>query len=447
MPRSNVVITGLGVVSSIGIGADAFFDSLLAKRSGITSLANRTDEGAKPGSEPEPAGLWIGGPIIDFDAKQYVRPRKALKVMCREIQTAFAASQLAIEDAGLEGYLPAHPEGELRPADIGTVFGSEMLYGPPAEIKDAIRDCLCDDGTFQAAAFGAAAMKQILPLWMLKYLPNMPACHVGIAMGAQGPNNTLVLGDVSGPAAMIEAASCLERGIAKVMIAGASGTRINTTRLNYRGDLPIAEVFDPPEQSSRPFDPASRGVIGGEGAAALVMESPAYARQRGAKPIAQVLAHASRFVPCGGMFQPRRSCGIDQPEVRGSADAIRLAITGALDAACMGADDISLVVSHAMGDPLVDAAEQKALLASLPGVAVTAPIALLGHTGAASGTIELVTGALALVNRTVPPALGNLASLSSVGLQSKAGPLRGDHVICLSHTSEGSATAVILGRV
>ncbi len=121
-------------------------------------------------------------------------------------------------------------------------------------------------------------MKQIMPLWMLKYLPNMPACHVGIAFNAHGPNNSVVLGDVSGPAAVIEAVSCIERGIAKLMIAGATGTRISTTRLNYRGDLPIPELFDPIEFSSRPHDPTSKGVVGGEGAASLVLETSAARR-------------------------------------------------------------------------------------------------------------------------------------------------------------------------
>ncbi len=225
MPRSNVVITGMGVVSSIGIGCDAFFQALLDRRSGITSLANRTDEGPGPGEADVPPGLWVGGPITDFDAKQYVRPRKALKVMCREIQTAFAASQLAVESAGLGEALPADPAGSVKPSELGTVFGSEMYYGPPREMEDTIRACLRDDGSFDATKFGGAAMKQIMPLWMLKYLPNMPACHVGIALNAQGPNNSVVLGDVSGPAAVIEAASCIDRGIAKIMIAAASGTR------------------------------------------------------------------------------------------------------------------------------------------------------------------------------------------------------------------------------
>ena len=153
MPRSNVVITGLGVVSSIGIGGESFFAGLLEQKSGITSLANRTDEGARPDEGSQPAGLWIGGPIIDFNPKLYVRPRKALKVMCREIQTAFAASQLAIEDAGLDDLLPADPQGDLKPMQIGTVFGGEMFYGPPSEMEDAVRGCTRDDGMFDASMF------------------------------------------------------------------------------------------------------------------------------------------------------------------------------------------------------------------------------------------------------------------------------------------------------
>ena len=152
MPRSNAVITGLGIVSSIGVGCDAYFRALLQRRSGITSLSRRTDEGAKPGAVDQPRGLWIGGPIIGFEPKQYVRPRKALKVMCRETQTAFAASQLAVEMAGLSDALPASDDGRIPPSRIGTVFGSEMFYGPPSEMEDAICDSMNDRDTAKSPA-------------------------------------------------------------------------------------------------------------------------------------------------------------------------------------------------------------------------------------------------------------------------------------------------------
>ncbi|NNE01298.1 MAG: 3-oxoacyl-ACP synthase [Pirellulaceae bacterium] len=449
MPSSNAVITGLGVVSSIGIGCDEYFDALLAKRSGVRSLAERTDDGAKPdGTVPngvgEPVGLWIGGPIIDFDPKQYVRPRKSLKVMCREIQTAFAASQLAIEHAGLAESLPATDDGKIRPADVGTVFGCEMYYGPPQEMVDPIAECIREDGTIDEGNFGGAARRGVMPLWMLKYLPNMPACHVGISVNAHGPNNSLVLGDVSGPAALIESISCLDRGIAKIVITGASGTRINTTRMNYRNDLPIASVSDSIEHSSRPHDERSQGVVGGEGAGVLVLETAQHARDRGAKVIARVVGYASRFVGSAGMSRSVRTDSIDDPQARGSAVAIGLAIDAAMQVAGISPRDIGLIVSHAMGDPVIDAAERDALSAELRQTPMVCPMASLGHTGAASGTIAIATGALALSKGQIPPTVTAQTAAESVRVFADAAPLKKHHVLCLSHTSEGSATAIIL---
>lgn len=445
MPKSNVVITGLGVVSSIGIGGDAFFRALLDKRSGITSLSQRTDDGAKPGPDAQPPGIWIGAPIVDFDPKQYVRPRKALKVMCREIQTAFAASQLAIENAELSGLLPADPAGELKPSEVGTVLGSEMFYGPPAEMEDAFRGCIRKDGTIDMSLFGGVAMRKIMPLWMLKYLPNMPACHIGIALNAHGPNNTQVLGDVSGPAAMMEAASCVERGIAKVMIAGATGTRINTTRMNYRGDLPVPDAFDPVENSSRPFDPMSKGVVGGEGAAALVLENADNAAKRGRKPIARLVSCAARFIPSQRMTGKYSSDSSEQAKI-GSPDAIRLAIESAMQDAGVTSQQIGLVVSHAMGDRSIDSAEREALHAVVPRRPVTAPMASLGHTGAASGAMSLATAVLALANGIVPPTLQTVTTASDVGLCEDVSRFEEDYVLSVAHTSQGNATAIILAR-
>ncbi len=440
MPRSNVVITGLGVVSSIGIGGDSYFQSLLEKRSGIRSLAERTDEGAKPPAGEQGSGFWIGGPIIDFDPKQYVRPRKALKVMCREIQTAFAASQLAIENAGLIDLLPADPNGEIKPRDIGTVFGSEMFYGPPDEMVDAIEGCRNEDGSIDASQFGSAAMKNIMPLWMLKYLPNMPACHVGIAVNSHGPNNSLVLGDVSGPAATIEAASCIDRGIASLMIAGATGTRINTTRLNYRGCLPVPDSYEPVEHSSRPHDPTSKGVVGGEGAAAFVLESADSAKARKTETLAKLVSYASCFIPSQSITNGYLGTN------RGSAKAIRSAIDIAIRDANLRASDIGLIVSHASGDPELDAAEREALTLALPERPVVAPIASIGHTGSGSGSIEIATAVLALANQTVPPTIRVASSAEQIGFRDNPEPLQSDHVLSVTYTAEGNAMALILGR-
>ena len=443
MSRSNTVITGIGVVSSIGIGADDFFQALLNKSSGVRSLAQRTDDGPRPPEDAALTGHWIGAPILNFEPKQYVRPRKALKVMCREIQTTFAASQLAIADAGLSESLPATEDGTIKPGDIGTVFGSEMFYGPSSEMEDALKACMDESGKVDAAQFGNAAMKNIMPLWMLKYLPNMPACHVGISINAHGPNNTQVLGDVSGPASLAESVSCIERGIAKAMICGGVGTRISTTRLNYRGDLPVASVHDPVELSSRPHDPDSAGVVGGEGAVAIMIESDGLASTRGCEPVARVIATASRFLASTGMRQDRSSSN-DQPEIRGSSRAVELAIEAVIEAAGINHDQIGLIVSHAAGDPVMDAAEAAAINNRLPSVPVLSPIANLGHTGAASGAFGFAIGALCVQHQKIPPALVSEVASPSVLLSDGEAALNGKHVLCLAHTPEGAAWAVLL---
>ena len=443
MPRSNVVITGLGVVSSIGIGGDAFFDGLLQKRSGITSLANRTDGCAVPSSSDPVTAHWIGGPIIDFEPKQYVRPRKSLKVMCREIQTAFAASHLAIDQSGLTPLLPLNDAAAIKPVDVGTVFGSEMFYGSPVDMEDAVKASVSEDGQFDPAMFGGAAMKKVTPLWMLKHLPNMPACHVGISINAHGPNNTLVMGDVSGVAAVIESISCLERGIAKLMIAGATGTRINTTRMNYRADLPLASVADPVEFSSRPHDPESQGVVGGEAAATLVLERSEDAQKRDATVLARIVSYASCFIASGGMRKAQRSSE-PEPQSRGSAEAMKRSMVTALADAGIKAEQVGLVVCHGMGDPVIDLAERTALSEVVPDAPVVATIASLGHSGAASGMVDLVTGALALVKRQVPPTVQHAATATSIGFRDAAEAMSLNHVLCLSHTSEGNAITVVL---
>ena len=447
MPTSQVVITGIGVVSPLGLGREAFWKSILEARCGIVSLADRTDGDVVPPPGTCPEGLQIGGAVTDFEPVQWVRPRKALKVMCREVQTAFAAAQMAIDDAGLGRWLPAVPQGPIRPDRIGTVFGSEMFYGPPQEMVDAFRDCVRLDASVDASRFGTAAIRGIMPLWMLKYLPNMPACHVGIAVNAHGPNNTLVQGDVSGPAALIEAVSCIRRNLADVIITGAVGTRINATRLNYRGDSPVSRTIDPIAASCRPHDPQSSGVIGGEGAGSLTLESAEAATQRGARVLAEVVGAVSRFIPSPAFRKPKPSTRSEMRPTRGSAQAVSAAIDAVLEQSGVAAKQVGLIVGHAMGDPAMDAAELRGLAHRFPMTPNTAPIASLGHCGAASGMLELITAVAALVARTVPATVNARTAVAAANLRDKPAELQGDHVLCVTHTSEGSCTAVLLRGV
>lgn len=455
MPRNKAVITGLGVLCSIGTGSEEYFEALLAGKSGIRSLADRTDDEAKPGTVNKPGGLWIGGPIVDFEAKQHVKPRKALKVMCREIRTAYVASQIAVQHAGLDQSLPASLDGKVLPADVATIFGGEMYYGPPLEMRDSILACFdqetidpeTNEPTLHVGKFGAAAKKEVMPLWMLKFLPNMPACHVGISVNAHGPNNTQVVGDTSGPAALIESISCIERGLAKVVINGVAGTRISTTRMNYRNDLPIGESIEPVELSSRPHDPDSVGVIGGEAAGVLIVESIQHAKERGANVLAAAVGYASRFVGSGAMTSGKRTAEVSDSECRGSSKAIRLAIDAALADAAITAEQVGLIVSHGGGDPVIDAAERAAIAGDFDEVPMIAPIGAIGHTGAASGQMAIITGVLCLMHKKIPPTINASRSSAGANLLEHATQLQSDYVLCLSHTSEGNAVAVVLSTV
>ncbi|MEM9587683.1 MAG: beta-ketoacyl synthase N-terminal-like domain-containing protein, partial [Planctomycetota bacterium] len=279
----------------------------------------------------------------------------------------------------------------------------------------------------------------------LKYLPNMPTCHVGIAVGAHGPNNTLVLGDVSGPAALAESISCLDRGHADYMICGGSGTRVNTTRLNYSSDLPFAAAAESVDESSRPHDPHSQGVVPGEAAVSLLIESSASAAQRGASRLARVESCVSRFVSTDPIEQRRRSAD-RQPEWARSPDlAIAAAAKAAISSAGLQADQIGLIVSHGMGDPAMDTAERTALSVDFAKTPRCAPIANVGHTGCVSGLVELATAALSLAHNVIPPhPHQHIAPDSGLSLQARS--LDRDHVLCLSYTSEGSAMATVLGR-
>jgi 3-oxoacyl-[acyl-carrier-protein] synthase II len=156
-----------GVVSPIGIGVTSFWDSLRNPISGIACEAFAETE----------LPMRIGGDVRAFDAKAYVKPRKSLKVMCPQIQFGYAAAQMAVEHAGLT------PES-YDPDRLGIVFGSETFYADPIEVAEVFRKCIVDR-CYDHERWGEFAMRDIMPLWMLKYLPNMVASHVSIAYDAR----------------------------------------------------------------------------------------------------------------------------------------------------------------------------------------------------------------------------------------------------------------------
>ena len=372
---ADIVITGLGIVSPIGIGVDAFWAALESGTSGIRTVDLFDSSSLR---------VRFGGQVPDFDAKLYVRPRKSLKVMSREIQMGFAAADLAMADAGLTAE-------RLEPERFGVVFGGDMIYADLEDLEPAYRRS-APHGRFSFPAWAEAIHEELHPLWLLKHLPNMTASHVAIAHDARGPNNSIVLGDVSGLLALAEAASVIRRGWADVMLTGGTGCRLHPTALVARGDALLSHRADDCRRASRPFDRDRDGLVNGEGAAAILIESRSHAERRGARIRGRLLAAAARCEPRA------RHTGVTGASLR---SALRAACTLAgLEPAAIGH-----VNAHGASTIDMDRAEAVAIRAELGGVPVTAPKSSFGHLGAGGGVVELAASVLGLGRGLVPPTL------------------------------------------
>ncbi|MGW8257654.1 MAG: beta-ketoacyl-[acyl-carrier-protein] synthase family protein [Thermoguttaceae bacterium] len=414
--KKDIVVTGVGVVSPIGIGVESFWASLCEGRSGVRRL-NIFDD---------PKLIPFGGEIVDFDPKKYVRHRKSLKVMSRDIQLAYAAADMACQQSKCLPKL-------VDPERLGIVFGADMMPCELHELVSAYRSCLVD-GRFDFSRWGEAAMTEIFPLWMLKYLPNMPACHIGIAQDARGPNNTLTLDDVSGLSAVAEAVRVIERGAADAMIAGGAGSRVHPTFLFRSGLSELSRRGADPAGACRPFDATRDGMVYGEGAAAVLLEGRAISESRGAAPLARVLGYGSAFEPSGN---GRMLQGL----------SIRKSMQTALRDAGISAAEVGCVVAHGLGTTNDDRREAAAIRDVLGETAVTAPKSYYGHPGTACGAVEMVLAILILRHRLIPPTLNYRVRDPSCPIRvvhGQAQALEKSTVLILSHTQHGQAVTMIL---
>lgn len=413
----DVVVTGIGIVSPLGLGIEAFWDALLAGRSGIRTLT-RFDASS--------LSVPFGGEIVDFDPKTWVRPRKSLKVMSREIQFGFAAAEMALADAGIAA-------GDLEPERFGVVVGGDMIYADIEELENTYRRALAG-GRFDFGTWSEVIHEDLHPLWLLKHLPNMTASHVAIAHDARGPNNTLVIGDVSGLLAVAEAASVIRRGWADVMLAGGTGCRLHPAALVARGDALLSHRRDDCTRASRPFDRDRDGLVNGEGAGMILLESRDHARRRGARVRGIVEATAARCEPATG-----------GAALRGRA--LRGAIRAVLDRSGIAPRDVGHVNAHGLSTTEMDRVEAAAIAAELGDVPVTAPKGAMGHLGAGGGTVELAASILALGEGLVPPTLNHDSPDPACPVRVVAGePLAGRPAtaVAVNLCSTGQAAAVLV---
>ena len=416
------VITGVGVLSPIGLDAAAFWRSLLEGRSGVRPI-RAFDVSALP--------VRFAGEVSEFtDAKNYVdkSQRKSLRMMARTIQLAVAAAQCAMNDGAVD-------KSKLVPERFGVEFGAGLIASELPELADAARvSTNCQPGRVDLEKWGSLGLEVIQPLWMLKYLPNMLACHVSILHDARGPNNSLTEGDAAGLLAMGEAYRILTRDQADFFLAGGAESKINPLSL-VRQCLfeQLSRRNDAPEKACRPFERDRDGLVIGEGAGVFAMEDLGHARRRGARIYAEVVGFGSAF----------------SPELRG--DGLARAVRAALNEAGIGPEEVDHVNAHGLATKASDEWEAHNLqsvfgASNTPVVAVKSSI---GNLGAAGGPTELAASVLGLHHGLRPATLNYDEPDPACPVAVTAGaprPVTRPYVVKVSFTQMGQCGALVLRK-
>ena len=428
-----VVITGCGVISPVGNSPEAVWEALSSGRSGVAEVEQFSTETLPIKYVGEVRDF--AGKIDDFGTlppalKKTIR--KGLKVMCREIKMGVAAAQLALQNSQLAAE-------DCEPERTGVVYGSDYIMTEPEEFEAGIRNCLDENGSFDFDQWPQQGLPQVTPLWLLKYLPNMPACHVAIYNDLRGPNNSITVRESSSNLALAEAYSTIERGHAELILTGATGSRIHPLRTVHTAlQEDLACTDEDPTRISRPFDLHRRGMIIGEGAATLVLEDRARAVSRGAKILGEVVGYGSSTV-------------MDQHAVGQHRQALANAMRQALGTAGMSPDEIGHLHAHGLSTQDCDRAEAEAIrdVFGERRLPVVAAKSYFGNLGAAGGMVELLTSLLAMEDgqlfrtlnyETADPACDIFVVSAEESVSA------GDSVMNLNVTPQGQASAIVVRR-
>lgn len=410
MSARRVVVTGLGPVTPIGIGATAFWNALLDARSGIRRIQS---------FDPSRFDSQVGGEIDGLKLGDYVPKsyRKAEKIMARDIILAVAAAHQALTDAGLKTKCivdrgDAEGPPNLDSARFGANIGAGLICADLSELAEALASA-SPEGRFSFTRWGAEGMNNLTPLWLLKFLPNMLACHVTIVHDAQGPSNTITCGEASSHLAIGEAFRTIARGAADVCICGGAESKTNPMAvLRQSLGKRLTRRNDAPESACRPLAQDRDGTAISEGGGLVILEALEHAQRRGARIYAELIGF-------GAANDAYRADDLNaaSPDGRGVALAIRKALADAR----VEPQQVDLACTFACGLPDRDAIEAAGLRAALgPRLDETPVLSVkggLGNNGAGSGAIDFIATILALSNATVPPAINSAPPDPACGLK------------------------------
>lgn len=367
---SRVVITGLGVISPIGIGVSEFWKSALTGRSGVTAIPSL---GWVPMSDYRSR---VAGQVHNFSPEQYLTATQASRVD-RYAQFALVAAKEALADADLN-------MAKERPHRVGVIVGAGMggMVMGEREITQL---------------FKTQRPHRVHPNFIPTITLNSASGIVAMAHGAKGPNLTISTACSSSAHALGQALHCIRTGQADVVIA--AGADASITPLVFAGFCSLralsSEFNDAPERASRPFDRRRDGFVMGEGAAALIVESLAHAKKRKARIYAELAGYAATSEAYHMVI----------PQEDGQEISMTMKI--GLESAGISSDQVDYINAHATSTTIGDAVETKAIRNLFKNradkIAISATKSLVGHTLGAAGAIGAVATTLSIHTGQIHP--------------------------------------------
>lgn len=439
MNERRVVISGLGLVTPIGIGADAVWSGLLEKRNGVRRIAAFDPSGFRS----QVAGQIETLKTSDCVPKTY---RKSIKVMARDIEIAVVAAYEAVKDAGLvtkclieRGEAQGPPN--IDSTRLGANIGAGVICADLVELAGALATAADENNNFSIRKWGSEGMNNLTPLWLLKFLPNMLSCHVTIVHDAQAPSNTITCAEASSHLAIGEAFRIIARGAADICFCGGAESRLNPMAVvtqDLLGRLSRTHN-DTPAQACRPFDAARDGTVVSEGGGLMILEELEHARARGARIYCEVIGFGAG-INTVTWREP-------DPDGQGITAAIRMALRDAK----VSADRLNLIGTYGSGVPAYDIAEARGIRGAIGDLAGKIPAfstkAAMGNNGAGSGAIDAAVAAMCLKHNTIPPAQNLERMDPECGLNVVSGDpvdARIDTVLSVGYALNGSQTAALV---
>ena len=365
--KRRVVVTGLGIVSPLGLGLKENETALFEGRSGVDFIKTFTPDENFP--------VKIAGEVKGFDPEKYI-DHKEIKKMDRFIHYAVACSQMALEDSGFE-------INEQNAERVGVIVGVGLGGLPAIEKYHDI--------------FKARGGKKITPFFIPMLIANLASGQVSITFGAKGPNSCVVTACATGTHSIGEAARFIQYGDADVMFAGGTESVITPLCVGgFNAAKALSTRNDDPQGASRPFDKDRDGFVIGEGGGVLILEELESAKKRGAKIYGEIVGY--------GLNGDAYHITATAPGGEGAARCLKLALNNA----GINKEDVDYINAHGTSTA-ADATETQAIKTAFGDhaykLAVSSTKSMTGHLLGAAGGVEAIFALLAMEKGVIPPTI------------------------------------------